>query len=109
MIWPDLMILGKNGWQIPVYNGHIVNVGLKVPSWMPPWRVFNGGHGSVDTLPIVAAVSVPGGATGIRQEQIRIADLGVTAASLFGLKLQSTTIGRDLSRDLVNEIRPRKA
>ncbi len=108
MIWPDLIILGKNGWQIPVYNGHIVNVGIKVPGWMPPWRVFNGGHGSVDTLPIVAAVSVPGGATEIRQEQIRIADLGVTAASLFGLKLQSTTIGRDLSRDLFKEIRRRR-
>lgn len=108
VIWPDLMILGKNGWQIPVYNGHIVNVGVKVPSWMPPWRVYNGGHGSVDTLPIVAAVSVPGGTTGIRQEQIRIADLGVTAASLFGLKLQSTTIGRDLSRDLVKDIRRRR-
>jgi len=53
-------------------------------------------------------VSVPGGATGIRQEQIRIADLGVTAASLFGLKLQSTTIGRDLSRDLLKDVRRRR-
>ena len=105
MIWADLIILGKNGWQIPVYNGHVANVGIKVPVWMPPWRVYNGGHGSVDTLPIVAAVSVPGGTTGICEEQIRIADLGVTAASLFGLKLQSTTIGRDLSRDVVKYIR----
>ncbi len=58
MIWPDLIILGKNGWQIPVYNGHVPNVGVKAPAWMPPWRIYNGGHGSVDTLPIVAAISV---------------------------------------------------
>ncbi|MCX5851947.1 MAG: alkaline phosphatase family protein, partial [Deltaproteobacteria bacterium] len=61
MIWPDLVILAKNGWQIPVYNGHVPNVGIRAPKWSPPWRVYNGGHGSVDTLPIVAALSVPGG------------------------------------------------
>jgi len=101
MIWPDLIILAKNGWQIPVYNGHVPNVGIKAPKWTPPWRVYNGGHGSVDTLPIVAAVSVPGGRTGIQEKPVRIADLGVTAASLFGLKLNSTTVGKDLSEDLV--------
>ncbi|HQJ08595.1 MAG TPA: alkaline phosphatase family protein, partial [Deltaproteobacteria bacterium] len=100
MIWPDLIILAKNGWQIPVYNGHVPNVGIKAPKWMWPWRVYNGGHGSVDTLPIVAAISVPGGRTGIQQKPIRIADLGVTAASLFGLELKSTTVGVDLSSDL---------
>jgi len=31
---------------------------------------------------------------------VRIADLGVTAGSLFGLKLKSTTIGKDSSRTL---------
>ena len=50
VIWPDLIILAKNGWQIPVYNGQIPNVGIKAPTWSPPWRVYNGGHGSVDTL-----------------------------------------------------------
>jgi predicted AlkP superfamily pyrophosphatase or phosphodiesterase len=100
MIWPDLIILGKNGWQIPVYNGQIPNVGIKAPKWSPPWRVYNGGHGSVDTLPIVAAISVPGGKTGMQDRPLRIADLGVTAASLFGLELQSTTVGKDLSKDL---------
>jgi hypothetical protein len=63
--------------------------------------VYNGGHGSVDTLPIVAAISVPGGKTGIQDRPILIADLAVTAASLFGLELKSTTIGKDLSRDLL--------
>lgn len=103
MIWPDLIILAKNGWQIPVYNGHIPNVGIKAPTWMWPWRVYNGGHGSVDTLPIVAAISVPGGRTGIEEKPVRIADLGVTAASLSGLELRSTTIGIDLSSDLTQE------
>ncbi len=101
VIWPDLIILAKNGWQIPVYNGQIPNVGIKAPTWSPPWRVYNGGHGSVDTLPIVAAISIPGGKTGTHDRPIRIADLGVTAAALLGLKLKSTTIGRDLSKDLI--------
>ena len=101
MIWPDLIVLGKNGWQIPVYNGHIPNVGIKAPSWTPPFRVYNGGHGSVDTLPIMAAIYNPNGRTGIDKRTIRIADLGVTAASLFGLKLKSNTIGKDLSQDLL--------
>lgn len=100
LIWPDLIILAKNGWQIPVYNGQVPNVGIKAPKWSPPWRVYNGGHGSVDTLSIVAAISIPGGKKGTNDTPVRIADLGVTAASLFGLKLKSTTIGKDLSRTL---------
>jgi len=55
----------------------------------------------VDTLPIVAAISIPGGKTGEHDRPVHIADLGVTAASLSGLKLKSTTIGMDLSRDLI--------
>jgi predicted AlkP superfamily pyrophosphatase or phosphodiesterase len=101
VIWPDLIILAKNGWQIPVYNGQIPNVGIKAPTWSPPWRVYNGGHGSVDTLPIVAAISIPGGKTGAHDRSIRIADLGVTAAALSGLELKSTTMGMDLSKDLI--------
>ncbi|MDX9820159.1 MAG: alkaline phosphatase family protein, partial [Desulfococcus multivorans] len=100
MIWPDLVILAKNGWQIPAYNGHIPNVGIKVPTWTPPFRVYNGGHGSVDTLPIVAALSVPGGRCGVSGRPMRIGDLGVTAAGLFGLTLQSATVGQDLRADL---------
>jgi len=101
LVWPDLVILARNGWQIPVYNGHVPNVGIKAPAWAPPWRVYIGGHGSVDTLPIVAAVSAPGGKTGAVERPVRIADLGVSAASLFGLELTSTTVGRDLSGDIV--------
>jgi hypothetical protein len=100
MIWPDLFVLAKNGWQIPAYNGHVPNVGIKAPSWTPPFRVYNGGHGSVDTLPIVAAIAVPHGRCGVNHKPIRISDLGATAAALRGLKLQSKVIGVDLSRDL---------
>jgi len=101
MIWPDLIVLAKNGWQIPAYNGHVPNVGIKAPSWTPAFRVYNGGHGSVDTLPIVAAIAVPGGKRGVVDSRpIRIGDLGATAASLMGLDLRSTVIGKDLSSDL---------
>ena len=100
MIWPDLIVLGRNGWQIPAYNGHVPNVGIKAPSWTPAFRVYNGGHGSVDTLPIVAAISLPGGRKGINPRLIRISDLGATAASIVGLQLRSTVIGHDLTPDL---------
>lgn len=100
LIWPDLVVFAKNGWQIPVYNGHVPNVGIKAPAWAPPWRVYNGGHGSVDTLPIVAAVMAPNGKTGFTQRPVRIADLGVTAASLFGLEFTSSTVGVDLSDEI---------
>jgi predicted AlkP superfamily pyrophosphatase or phosphodiesterase len=102
MIWPDLIVLAKNGWQIPVYNGHVPKVGIHAPSWTPAFRVYNGGHGSVDTLPIVAAIAVPDGKPGIQPKPIRIGDLGATAAALMGLELRSTVIGHDLSRDLVS-------
>jgi hypothetical protein len=102
MIWPDLIVLAKNGWQIPAYNGHVPNVGVQAPSWTPPFRVYNGGHGSVDTLPIVAAIAVPGVKPGVQPKPIRIGDLGATAASLMGLELRSTVIGKDLSADLIS-------
>jgi hypothetical protein len=47
----------------------------------------------------VAAISVPGGQSGTSSRALRIGDLGVTAASMFGLKLQSTTVGKDVSGD----------
>ena len=86
----------KGSFVNPVFN-----VGIKAPRWSPPWRVYNGGHGSVDTLPIVAAIHVPGGKTGVLEEPVRIADLGVTAAALFGLALRSSTVGKNLSEDII--------
>jgi len=73
---------------------------LRAPSWTPAFRVYNGGHGSVDTLPIVAAFSIPGGRSGVNPRPLRISDLGATAAALTGLQLCSTVIGQDLNRDL---------
>jgi len=54
----------------------------------------------VDTLPIVAAIASPEGKTGTSDTPVRIADLGVTAAALFGLELRSAAAGKDLSPDL---------
>jgi len=99
MIWPELILLARNGWQIPVYNGHVANVGIKAPKWTPPFRVYKGGHGSLDTLPILVAVSTPGGRAGEQPGAMAIGDLGVSAAARFGLELRSTTVGRDLSGD----------
>ncbi len=96
MLWPDLIILAKNGWQIPVYNGHIPNVGLSVPTWAPPWRVYNGGHGSVDTLPILSAIRSPSVKPGIDSRQTRISDIGATALNLSGLRTRSTVTGKCL-------------
>jgi hypothetical protein len=67
-------------------------------------RIRPRGHGSVDTLPILAAIAVPGGKRGVDPKPIRIGDLGATAASLMGLKLRSTMIGQDLSGDLASRM-----
>ncbi len=102
MIMPDLQIYTKNGWQLPVYGGTINNLGLQLPENMPPMNPFVGGHGSSDTLPILAAIydsNLRKG--GVLDRPITIADLAVTVASRFGLELQSTTIGKDLSEDLI--------
>lgn len=100
MLMPDLQVYAKSGWQIPVYGGTINNLGLQLPEDMEPFLLFVGGHGSVDTLPILAAIwdsEMQKGA--VLDRTITIADLGVTASSRFGLELQSTTVGNDLSDD----------
>ena len=97
---PDLLLLSQNGWQLPVYRGQVPNVNYQVPGWLPPFHLFSGGHGSVDTLPITAAIALPGGKTGQSQREIRIADLGVTAAALVGLSLSNAAAGHDLREDL---------
>ena len=47
-----------------------------------------------------SAISRPRGRTGTSAKPVRIADLGVTAASLFGIELKSAEAGKDLSPDL---------
>jgi hypothetical protein len=38
----------------------------------------------------------------VLDREIRIADLAVTAAAMFGLELRSSVVGKDLSADLAN-------
>jgi hypothetical protein len=88
-VWPDLSILARSGWQLPVY----------LPN-LPAVATFCGGHGSVDTQPMILAFSRPGGPVKQLPRAARIADLAVTIAALRGLELRSTTVGSDLSADL---------
>ena len=103
MIWPDLLLLAKGGWDFAGYGNGLNNLGLKIPLQSPkvigPLYFMLGGHGSLDTQPIVVAVSWPGSAGRVIDREVRISDLGVTALKRFGLKLESTTIGEDLSAD----------
>jgi hypothetical protein len=43
-----------------------------------------------------------GAKPGVQPKPIRIGDLGATAASLMGLELRSTVVGKDLSADLIS-------
>ncbi len=97
LVWPDLAIFARSGWQLPVYAGTIGNIAFSVPSWIPPFRPFLGGHGSVETLPILAALRAPAIKPGTRRDAVTIADLGVTAASFCGAPLLSASAGRDLT------------
>jgi hypothetical protein len=43
---------------------------------------------------------LPGGAARVSDQPARIADLAVTAASLYGLQMQSNQVGTDRSGEL---------
>jgi len=98
-VWPDLFIFARSGFQLPAYSGALQNLGIEFPidASLAP---FVGGHGALDTQPIVMAFALPNGRRGISTREVRISDIATTAAALFGLTLQSTTIGADLSADL---------
>jgi len=106
LVWPDIILLARNGWQIPVYDGVLGNLGVDIPFPLPPLTVFIGGHGGLDTEPIVMAMGGPGIATGKvindagYESNYRIADLAVTVANRFGLELTTETVGIDRSVDL---------
>lgn len=100
VVWPDLLLLAKNGWELPAY-GALGNIGITLPqTWLGPLYAFIGGHGSLDTQPIVMAISTPGGTPKWLERPTRIGDLAVTSARMLGLDLLSTTVGQDLSGDL---------
>jgi hypothetical protein len=104
--WPDIMLFMKNGWQLPASAGLANNIGASLPSWLPPLNYFLGGHGAVDTMPIVMAFQGPGmpvgkvNADSTYTKNYRIADIAVTLAEMFGLELKSSTVGIDRSNDL---------
>ncbi len=105
LLWPDLAIFMKDGWQAPVYSGMLSNLGVKLPPNLPPVKILIGGHGSHETKEVVMAIKGPGIKPKYIQDKKfsrnhRIADIAVTLSSLLGLKLTSTTIGKDRTGDL---------
>ena len=107
LIWPDLVLFMKNGWQAPIYDGLLGNLGVDIPFPLPPMTPFIGGHGAPDTQQILMAMRGPGIAAGrVVQDaawakDYRIADLTATVLRRTGLTLRSTVVGRDRSADLV--------
>jgi hypothetical protein len=103
--WPDVMVMARNHWQLPAVMGLLTNVGLALPGFLAertaPWSVMIGGHGSVDTQGVVLGMAGPDLARGRVladpgfERNYRLADIAVTLASMLGLELTSTTIGRD--------------
>ena len=102
VVWPDLVLLAKNGWQLPTYGGLAANIGLgfpksKIDVSFLRFSPFLGGHGSFDTRPIMMAFSLPGQERRVLPQEVTIADIATTLASLYGLDLRSSTVGQDLS------------
>ena len=106
IIWPDLFLLAKNGWQLTIYDGVLGNIGVDIPVPLPPVTVFLGGHGSTDTMGIVLGMTGPGIAKGkvIKdpgyKQNYRLADMPVTLAARAGLTFPHTTVGQDRSTEL---------
>jgi hypothetical protein len=71
-VWPDLVLLARDGWHLPGGNGHV-----DLPDWIK--LRFNAGHGSVDTARVMLAVKGLGFSAGARcAEEARLSDVGVT-------------------------------
>jgi hypothetical protein len=98
--WPDLVILTRNGWQAPTYLKYVPQNPIPFPLDVPSIAPFIGGHGSVPTRDILLAISTPGCKPHASETPVRISDAAMTVASLFGLTLLSTTVGKDLTAEL---------
>jgi len=106
MVWPDVVILMKNGWQLPLIGDVLANLGMDLPFPIPEIPIVLGGHGAADSQRIVMAINGPNIAKGkvIKdpnyEKNYRIADLPMTIAEIFGLGFQTTTVGRSRAADL---------
>ena len=109
--WPDIIVMARNNWQLPAVMGLLTNVGFALPGFvaerMAPWRAMIGGHGSAETQAVVMAMQGPDIAKGrilsdpSYGKNHRLADIAVTLASMLGLELTSTTIGRDRTPEII--------
>jgi len=107
-VWPDIILLCKNGWQTPAYKGKVGNVGVDLPEATPPIAPLFGGHAGPDTQRILMAIRGPGVAKGkvitddpkTYPKNYRIADLPVTVAAMYGLAFPHRTVGQDRRPDL---------
>jgi hypothetical protein len=104
--WPDLFIFMEDGWQLPITEKMVNNIGTTLPWYLPTTYIFYGGHGAPDTADIVMAFQGPGVSKGkaVRDPDFRrghrISDIAATVAAMFNLRLGSCFIGRDRSADL---------
>ncbi len=86
-LWPDVMLFMKNGWQLPITGGLAANLGVTLPSSLPPLVGFLGGHGSLDSRDIVMAFTGPGIPAGkVVDTACRISDLAPTLMGHLGMK-----------------------
>ncbi|MBF0441983.1 MAG: alkaline phosphatase family protein [Oligoflexales bacterium] len=105
IVWPDLVVLAKNGWQLPTYGGLAMNIGVSFPDTkldLSFLRLYplTGGHGSIDTRPIVMAFSLPYRKQQVLERKTMISDIAATLSSLYNLRIQSTMSGEDLSSEV---------
>jgi len=95
-LWPDVMLFMKNGWQLPITGGLAANLGVTLPSTLPPLVGFLGGHGSLDSRKIVLAYKGPGIPHGkVVNTPCRISDIGLTLKGLLGMSVELIDKSKD--------------
>ncbi|MBM4352700.1 MAG: hypothetical protein FJ109_02735 [Deltaproteobacteria bacterium] len=97
LAWPDLILFTRNGWQCPTYLDFLPKTPIPLPLTTGSIAPFLGGHGSLGTAAMVLGISSPSLVPGIVDKPVRIADVAMTVAAIFGLELESTTVGVDLA------------
>ncbi|MEW6080162.1 MAG: hypothetical protein AB1724_20315 [Thermodesulfobacteriota bacterium] len=98
----------KDGWHLPITNGLAANLGVPLPSYLPPITGFLGGHGSLDTRGIVMAFKGPGIPGGrVINDPCKISDIALTIQGLLGMgeelmdKSTDPAMARDRSADML--------